>query len=249
MSLRFQRNRKKTIKRYVDARDKRGGLVLWGKNQRLSKKKHKENKRILLQNKKLCKRYPWLIIDGYYDCIELDCMPRGWRKAFGDLWCEDVDREIRMGHLLEGVYPFKVLQLKEKYGQFRQYFSISTKELERIISNYETISEYVCVWCGKLDSPIINNHGWYEPLCRKCYEKWVKNNSEYFTPSSYKERLEEAEITCIEDVKIAEQYTVRSYNAVTGYVDKTIDISDLVTRIRYKNRKRKSNIEDVKDLF
>ena len=52
------------------------------------------------KNKMLCKKYPWLMprhdgtnkkLKGYhYQWTELDFMPDGWRKAFGEMMMEDI---------------------------------------------------------------------------------------------------------------------------------------------------------------
>ena len=59
------------------------------KNERIKKKKD------IIRNKKLIKKYPWLIPrnrwtdkipnDYDYSWTELDSMEDGWRKAFGEM--------------------------------------------------------------------------------------------------------------------------------------------------------------------
>ena len=57
----------------------------------------------VILNKSLIKKYPWLIprsrrtgkvINNYdYTWTELDAMPKGWREAFGELLCEEIQEE------------------------------------------------------------------------------------------------------------------------------------------------------------
>lgn len=208
-----------------------------------SNKDKKFNKRIRMENKKLCKKYPWLIprnrwsdeicwVRHSYDSIELDDMPKGWRKAFGDIWCEQVHDLLKKYNCIK---DFRIQQLKEKFGQFRQYFNFSFKELNDLITDYEIISEYVCVRCGKLNSPVINNQGWYEPICKECYDKQRFNNV------SYKKKIIDAGIESLEDMKIPTNYTVTCYSVSQGTYDMQRDISDIVQKIQYKARRRKDN--------
>lgn len=124
-------------------------------------------------------------------------------------------------------------------NSFRQYTNGYPKEMSDLIWAFEIISEYVCVRCGKLHSPIINNYGWYEPLCRDCYEK-----QDYKTVT-YDERLKEAEIETIDDMMIPTSFTLSTWSKDKGDQERTVDISWLVNKIIYKNRKRRTNIEQT----
>lgn len=218
----------------------------YGKRKYLdhSKKTRVKKKQERIRNKRLCKKYPWLvprnvwndeICWGYYpyDTTELDQIPKGWRIAFGDIWCEDIQKILIRNNY---VNKLRIFQLKEKYGSFRQYFGYIPKEMSDLTFAYEHISEYVCVRCGRLDSPVINNYGWYEPICRSCY------NKQTWREELYSERLEEAGITSLEEMKIPTTISIISYHNGESE-ERIIDISDLVLKIRYKNRKRRSNIE------
>ncbi len=218
----------------------------YGKRKYLdhSKKSRIKKKQERIKNKRLCKKYPWLIprnrfsdkicwVAHPYDYTELDSMPNGWCKAFGDLWCEDIQQILEKNNYVD---KLRIMQIKEKFGQLRTYFGPIPKEMDDLIWAYELISEYVCVRCGRLDSPIINNYGWYEPICRTCY------NKQTWREEPYGERLKEAGIESLEDMKIPTSFVIRSCSK-DETAELTIDISDLVAKIRYKNRKRRSNIE------
>ena len=145
------------------------------------------------ENKRLCDRYPFLVpwnrwsgklitdcaagetgfwpgdpdkIPEYeYEYTGLDDMPNGWRKAFGELMCE----EIREALIEDGdLDRWRIVQLKEKYGQLRLYDN-GHKEGSRIpdiIAKYEAISEHTCIECGKPATRITT--GWICPWCDDC---------------------------------------------------------------------------------
>ena len=55
-------------------------------------------------NRWLCMKYPWLLprnrwtdkeIEDYdYSWTELDAMPEGWREAFGEQMCEEIQKVL-----------------------------------------------------------------------------------------------------------------------------------------------------------
>lgn len=138
-------------------------------NKRIKKKKIKQ------WNKYLCERYPFLIprsdwrYTPKYSYTLLDSMPKGWRKKFGESFCEELREELIKFNFLN---KYKVLQIKEKYGELRWYnngIPIGSKIYD-IIDKYSELSTHICIYCGR-PAKIINNMGWYEPICDKCLEK------------------------------------------------------------------------------
>lgn len=129
------------------------------------------------RNYDLCMKCPFLVPkdafgeedeDYDYSYTYLDSIPRGWRVAFGEQWASDVQDAIDKlpEDKREMVY---VLQLKEKYGLFRQYFSHYTNELRDVVYKYEDMSEKTCIGCGATATKI--STGWISPWCDKCAEK------------------------------------------------------------------------------
>ena len=141
-------------------------------NKRIKKKKLK------MENKRLCERYPFLqlrnprtdklIKSDYY--TNLDEMPNGWRKAFGQEMCEEIRKVLIKGNYL---YDYRVVQIKEKFGALRWYDNGAPdsiyRELQDIINKYEEISERTCIWCGRPATKI--SLGWISPWCDNCAEK------------------------------------------------------------------------------
>lgn len=139
-------------------------------NKRIKKKQRN------LKNKKLCKRYPFLIQRDWndkpldYQFTYLDDMPDGWRKAFGTEMCEEIRRVLVKANYLN---KYRVLQVKEKYGSLRWYdgcvpLSIS-RELQDVIDKYEEMSVRTCICCGRPATKI--STGWISPFCDKCADK------------------------------------------------------------------------------
>ena len=80
------------------------------------------------ENKRLIERFPFLMPhnrwtdeepeDFDYSYTELDAMPDGWRKAFGEQMCEEIREElVRVDYLQK----YRITQIKEKYETLRWY--------------------------------------------------------------------------------------------------------------------------------
>ena len=144
-----------------------------------------KKKRIKMENKRLCKRYPFLRPRNRFDDIimwehpkwdwryarpyewtELDAMPDGWRKAFGKQMCEEIRNALIEENYL---YKYRIVQIKEKYGSLRWYDWASSKKVQDIIDKYEEISARTCICCGRPATKI--SKGWISPFCDRCAGK------------------------------------------------------------------------------
>ena len=127
-------------------------------------------------NKELLKKYPWLNVKRFNtniteeeenDFTWLDDMPRGWRIAFGDQICEDIDKALKKHNFENNYY---IMQIKEKFGTLRWYDCSKPKELyeemNNIIFKYEDLSEHTCIECGKPATKM--SIGWISPYCDNC---------------------------------------------------------------------------------
>lgn len=165
--------------------------------KRYTKKARRQRKTIQIQNKKLCKRYPFLIphnrwtdkviwkyrhdkdihtsISIYPYCFtELDNMEPGWRKAFGIQMCEEIRRDLIKHNFLN---KYRIVEIKEKYGELRWYdggIPIGSKVWD-IIEKYSDISTHTCYICGA-PGKIINDNGWLVTMCSDCYKKSKEKN-------------------------------------------------------------------------
>lgn len=139
------------------------------------------------ENIQLCKRYPFLIprnrfsgkriTEGAgfwpgspdtipewdYDFTELDDMPVGWRKAFGDQLCEELKAALEKAGLMD---TYAIDQIKEKYGELCWYDHGGNDETAEITRKYERLSARTCIVCGKPATKI--SKGWISPYCDVC---------------------------------------------------------------------------------
>lgn len=135
---------------------------------------------VIKRNKELVTKYLWLIPrnrwtdekDSTYDYsyTELDAMPDGWRKTFGEQICEEIQKLLEEA---DWVDKYRILQIKEKFGSLRWYDSSvpeSIRErLNNIIKKYEDLSARTCFICGAQATKI--STGWICPWCDKYAEK------------------------------------------------------------------------------
>ena len=140
-------------------------------NKRIKKKQTK------MRYKKLCKRYPFLIIRNWktdkpieYPYTYLDDMLYGWKRAFGKQMCEEIRQVLIKGGYL---YDYRVVQVKEKFGGLRWYDegapSSIYRELQDVIDKYEELSYCTCRCCGRPATKI--SLGWISPFCDRCAGK------------------------------------------------------------------------------
>ncbi len=165
------------------------------------------------KNRELCEKYPFLIPrnrwsgmriteaqnGGYWprdpdavpeydwEYTELDEMPDGWRKAFGEQLCEELKQELLKAGGEEALNSYMIVQIKEKFGYLRWYDNGCTEKwYNEILPKYENLSERTCIRCGKPATRI--SVGWISPWCDDCakeihgntvsIEEWFKEDEE-----------------------------------------------------------------------
>lgn len=139
------------------------------------------------KNKELIEKYPWLLphnrwtdeVDEKYDYsyTELDAMPDGWRIAFGEEMCEEIQQALN--ELGEQANTFRIMQIKEKYGSLRFYTNWYTSKISNIINKYEQISRYTCIKCGAPATKVATD--WISPWCDKCADDTCVPIEEYYS--------------------------------------------------------------------
>lgn len=118
----------------------------------------------------------WRLLKFYNDyilqlfhCIptytELDSMDSGWRKSFGMQMCKDIKKALLKDAGIKGLYNYRIVQIKEKYGQLRWYDVWTTKSVMEVITKYEKISEHTCITCGK--EAVGHSTGYILPYCEE----------------------------------------------------------------------------------
>ena len=185
---------------------------------RRNKKERKKIKAIRLRNKKLVKRYPWLrAIDWWgrpikgYDYTLLDDMSRGWRKCFGLMMVEDMDK-ARHGK------PIITDQVKSKYGELRWYCN-APKEVQDVIEAYSTLSKNICESCGQVD--VGYTRGWVTPICSRCFCcDGYYTEEDYYNQTSQWTRM------------LLEYSYSRHEPGTEGWTKYTVDISEYTNKVR-----------------
>lgn len=149
-----------------------------------------------MTGKELKTRYPFLIprnrftdkicdrsgmtYEEYENWSELDDMPDGWHKAFGEQMCEEIYQALLKNGGEEAVNKYRIIQIKEKRGYLHWYDSNGNAEINDIIRKYEDISEKTCIRCGKPATMI--SLGWISPFCGDCADELSKNGYITFSP-------------------------------------------------------------------
>ena len=200
-----------------------------------------------LQNWILVGKYPFLIprydwsgeiIEDYdYTSTYLDDIPVGWKIAFGEMMCEEIKQELVRCNYLD---KFRIIQAKEKFGGLRIYTNGEPVDckVQQIIDKYSTLSENICVICGKPDVPITNN-GWISPYCKKCFttpNDWYKKEFPNEVDKWIRNHIEDWEECNKENNKMLDSYTVISWSKENGEQKTTYDISYTANKIRAKWR-------------
>ena len=173
--------------------------------------------------------------DYKYTFTLLDEMPDGWRKAFGEMMCEEIYNALIE---FDGLNSYVVEQIKEKFGQLRWYSYPIYEEVERIVEKYSVLSENICMICGKPDVPMTGNV-WCYPLCEKCYCAPNDYYKDDMTKEELKEFLDDRkkdwEVYNKQDNKMCNNYSVIEWSKNKDSAEEiAIDISETANKIRSK---------------
>ena len=146
-----------------------------------------------MTNQELIDKYPWLRVSNRWtgkfvedaDWTELDDMPHGWRIAFGEEMCEELNQEI-VTWPLSAQENFRITQIKEKYGHLCFYTNGESKRFREIVGKYTIKSKTTCIYCGKPAHWI--SRGWISPLCDDCaHENFEHLNGSYSAQTPWEE--------------------------------------------------------------
>lgn len=159
----------------------------------ITKAKKKTIKLLRAYNKALIEKYPWLLPrnrwtdkvseDYDYTYTELDDLPTGWRLAFGEDICKELQEELEKKDFAES---YRILEIKEKYGGLCWYDNGNTQEGFDIIHKYELLSERVCIQCGKPAKYF--SKGWINYFCPECAKTFLdKQNERMSDPLDFKQ--------------------------------------------------------------
>jgi hypothetical protein len=94
---------------------------------------------------------------------EWDAVEKGWNKAFGKQYLNDLKKQLKKDKML---YSWRIMDIKEKFGCLNLYYNYGSEELYSLISVYENLSWNTCINCGKPATH--NSKGWIRPYCADC---------------------------------------------------------------------------------
>ena len=92
-----------------------------------------------------------------------DCIPCGWRKAFGIQLCKELKAALKRNNFLK---EYNITTIKEKCGELEIYDNGAPAEVHDIIAKYEYISYRTCIRCGRRAK--YRTRGWEYPYCEDC---------------------------------------------------------------------------------
>lgn len=101
-------------------------------------------------------------------------MDRGWRKRFGIQFCKELKQAIKQSPNKDYMKKIRIMDMKEKWGEFQCYLNYYSPEVSRVINKYGYLSKYVCVRCGK--DAVKQTLGWICPYCDDCLppnQNWI----------------------------------------------------------------------------
>lgn len=133
------------------------------------------------------KRYPFI-----KNCsIEI---PKGWNKLVEQM-LDDVAQVVDLSS------NFEFIQIKEKYNELVAYPNVTIPEVEEVLSNYQALSNYVCVYCGAPATKFSKDY-YIESFCDDCWKDKKRhspcNNIDSFTTEYQTIRYGKGERTIIE---------------------------------------------------
>lgn len=103
---------------------------------------------------------------------EIDAMKYGcpgWYKRFGKQLLADMKKQLKKDKML---YSFRIMQIKEKWGSLCIYCNYATTEMYNLLERYSSLSEEICIDCGKDADVITSPNPWQCPYCNDCYKKY-----------------------------------------------------------------------------
>ena len=137
-------------------------------------------------NKFLIEKYPWVEIknkndfdpypekefneDTRYNWTWLDAIEPGWRIAFGEQLCEELQEELtRVNYVNE----YLITDIKEKFGVLNWHSGPipSNSKLYDIVEKYEDLSAKYCMQCGNTVEWMLDDPIWIYYYCDTCMKK------------------------------------------------------------------------------
>lgn len=114
-------------------------------------------------------------------------------------------------------------------GNSLRFYCQAPREVQDIIEDYSTLSENICIKCGKPDVPMINT-GWMSPVCKECFEHNQRTNK-WAPTGTYESYI------ISKDPNMASERHWRRFAPDGNTQDFSRDISDKAEKIRARYKK------------
>lgn len=126
-------------------------------------------------NKLMIEEFPFLlprnrftgqVLDDYdYSYNEWQALELGWQVNFGWRFLHELNILVQS---LEHPENFRILQIKEKFGELRFYCN-GDRAIYQLIDDYTALSRTICIRCGKLAT--VARTGWISFYCDGCAKR------------------------------------------------------------------------------
>ena len=136
------------------------------------------------ENFKLWWKYPFIrprtmthdkYCSEFFSYTLLQAFPKGWLKAFGIQFCEDLKKAL--AHYNKGIQKtFRIYDIREKYGKLQVLCNWYTPEINEVLRKYEKLSQKTCIYCGHKAKWL--SKGYILPYCNDCMKK-VKHDVKF----------------------------------------------------------------------
>jgi hypothetical protein len=128
-------------------------------------------------DEKLCAKYPKIFVDRHGDmrstamCWGIECGD-GWYWLIDNL-CQTIQSYLDNNKHL-GISQVIAVQVKEKYGTLRFYYSGGDETVGGMVWFAEHLSGRICESCGSAKDVAKTQGGWIQTLCGVCRQEEEK---------------------------------------------------------------------------
>jgi len=112
----------------------------------------------------IVEKYPEFFPDIHGDPMKT-CL--AWGLAIGDGWADMFEKLCADIKAADPPENFQFLQVKEKFGGLRAYYSTGNEAIHKLVSDAENESYKICESCGTRDNVTVEG-GWITTLCGNC---------------------------------------------------------------------------------